>query len=75
LLHRLDKALTRVGDLPSACFELLFEIGAGLADSTKTRFRSGQTKFATSRSALRPFARQDHLHRRISPESSPSQRV
>jgi hypothetical protein len=29
LLRRLDKALTRMGDLPSACFELLFEIGAG----------------------------------------------
>ena len=68
LLRRLDKALPRVGDLPSACFELLFEIGAGLANSTNARLRSGQMKLATSRSALRPFARQGHLHRRTSPK-------
>jgi len=71
LLHRLDKALPRVGDLPSACFELLFEIGAGLASSPNARLRSGQMKPTTSRSALRPFARQGHLHRRTNPECWP----
>jgi hypothetical protein len=40
LLHRLDKALTRVVNLLSASFELLFEIGAGLAGSTSARLRS-----------------------------------
>src|SRR5580704_10165271 len=73
LLHHLDKALTRVGDLPSACFELLFEIGAGLASSTNARLRSGQMKLATSRLALRPCARQGYLHRRTNPECWPSQ--
>ena len=38
LLHRLDQALLRVGDLPSVFFELLFEIGAGLAISTTRAF-------------------------------------
>jgi hypothetical protein len=54
--------LPRLGELASGCFELLFEI-AGLAISTDERFRlrSGQTKLATVRSALRPFARQGHL--------------
>ena len=60
LLHRLDQALPRVGDLASACFELQFEIGAGLGSSSNARLRSGQMKLATSRSALRPFARQGH---------------
>jgi hypothetical protein len=46
--------------LPPACFELLFEVGAGLASSSNARLRSGQMKLATSRSALRPFARQGH---------------
>src|SRR5262245_6705859 len=35
--RRLDKALPRVGDLMSACFELLFEIGASWAGSTSVR--------------------------------------
>ena len=71
LLQRLDKVLSRLGDLASACFELLFGISAGLASSTDARFRlrSGQTKLATVRSALRPFARQDHL---IGAEPGPS---
>ncbi len=60
LLHRLDQAIPRAGDLASACFELLFEVGAGLAGSSNARLRSGQMKLATSRSALRPFARQSH---------------
>src|SRR6266581_1038948 len=68
LLHRrLGKALTRVGNLPSASFELLFEIGAALASSTNARLRAGQVKLATSRSALRPFASQGHLHRQTAP--------
>jgi hypothetical protein len=63
LLQRLDKVLPHVGDLASACFELLFEIGAGRVSSTDAGFRvrSGQTNLATVRSALRPFARQGHL--------------
>jgi hypothetical protein len=37
LLHRrLGKALTRIGDLPPACLEFLFEIGAGLASPTNS---------------------------------------
>src|SRR5580704_8721531 len=75
LAHRLGKALTRLGDLASACFELLFEIGAALASSTNARRRSGQVKLATSRLALRPCARQGYLHRRTNPECWPSQRV
>src|SRR5882724_11624278 len=63
LLRRLDKALTRMGDLPSACSELLFEIGAALASPTNAHFRTGQIKLATSRSALRLFASQGHLLR------------
>ena len=67
LLRSLDQALPRVGDLPFACFKLSFVIGAGLANSTKPRLRFGQVKLATSRSTLRPFARQGHLHRPRSP--------
>ena len=70
MLRHLDKALTRVGALPSACFELLFEIGAGFGSSTDARLRSDQMKLATSRSALRPFARQRHLHRGLAPSWS-----
>ena len=70
MLRRLDKALTRVGDLSSACFELLFEIGAGFVSSTDARLRSSQMKLATSRSALRPFARQRHPHRGLVPSWS-----
>src|SRR5271157_5701192 len=42
---------------------MLLEIGAGWASPTDAgfRLRSGQTKLATPRSALRPFARQGHL--------------
>src|SRR5580700_9343719 len=61
LLHRLDKALTRLGNLPSARFELLFVIGTGLARPTTTRLRFCRMKLAIWRSALRPFARQGHL--------------
>jgi len=38
LLQRLDKVLSRLGDLASACFELPFEIGAGLTSSTNACF-------------------------------------
>ena len=69
LLRSLDQALPRVGDLPFACFKLSFEIGAGLASSTNPRLRFGQVKLATSRSALRPFARQGRLHRPRSPNT------
>jgi hypothetical protein len=44
------RRFTRLGDLPSARFEVLFEIGAGLASSTNARLRSGQMKVVTSRS-------------------------
>jgi hypothetical protein len=73
LLHRLGRTLTRVGDLLPACFELLFEIGASRASSHKARLRSGQTKLATSRSALRACARQGYLHRRTGPQCRSSQ--
>ena len=53
LNRRLGKALTRIGDLPPACLEFLFEIGAGLASPTNARLRSGQVKLATSRSTVR----------------------
>jgi hypothetical protein len=39
LLQRLGNALTRVGDFPSACFELLFQIGADFLSSTNAKFR------------------------------------
>jgi len=67
LLRSLDQALLGVGDLPFACFKLPFEIGAGPASSTKPRLRFGQVKLAASRSILRPFARQGHLHRQKAP--------
>ena len=41
-----------------------------LASSTDARLRSDQMKLATSRSALRPFARQRHLHRGLAPSWS-----
>jgi hypothetical protein len=40
LCLRLNKALMRVVDLLSACFELLLELGAGLAGPTNARLRS-----------------------------------
>jgi hypothetical protein len=53
----------RLGKLALAGFKLLFQIGAGLADwtNTRSRLRSGRTKVAPARSALRPLARQGHL--------------
>jgi len=72
LLRRLDQALPRLVDLPSARFELLFEIGAGPASSTDPRLRSGRMKLATPRAALRPFARQGHLPRRRDQSASRS---
>src|SRR5262249_21629445 len=68
-------ALTCVGDLPSACFELLFEGGERLTNPTNRRVRSLRMKLATSPSALCPLAGQGHLHRRTSPECWPSHRV
>ena len=62
--RRPGKALTRLGDLPSAGLELLFEIGAGLASLTTTLLCFGRMKLVTSRSALRPFAGQGHLRGR-----------
>src|SRR5947209_15261341 len=55
--------LQRLGELAPTCFELLFQIGAGLARPAdgRTRLRSGGTNAATVRSALRAFARQGHL--------------
>ena len=43
--------------------ELLLQLGAVFADMTNARshLRSGRTKLATMRSALRPLARQGHL--------------
>src|SRR5262245_20454439 len=43
---------------PPACYESLFEIGAGLTSSTNASLGPGQTRLATSRWALGPFARQ-----------------
>jgi hypothetical protein len=40
LCLRLNKALMRVVDLLSAYFELLLELGAGLAGPTNARLRS-----------------------------------
>jgi len=62
LLRSLEQALPQVGDVPFACIKLSFEIGAGLANPNQPRLRFGQVKLDTSRSTLRPFARQGHLH-------------
>ena len=60
--------LQRLGELRAplrvrACsFELLFQIGGrfALTGNARLRLRSGRTKLATVRSALRAFARQGH---------------
>jgi hypothetical protein len=72
-VSKAGKPFTRAGDLPPACFELLFEIDPGLASSTNARLRFGPMKLATSRSARRLFARQGHLYLgspRVSPSTS-----
>src|SRR5262245_10735525 len=63
LLQRLCKVLARLGELAPRCFKLLFQIGVGCAKAVNvsSRLRSGRTKIATARSALRPVARQGHL--------------
>ena len=55
--------LPRLGKFASVLFELLFQIGARLTRPAngRTCLRSGRTKLATGRSALRPLARQGHL--------------
>ena len=47
----------------STAGKLLFQICVGCAKAVKlsSRLRSGRTKVATARSALRPLARQGHL--------------
>jgi hypothetical protein len=50
LCRRLNKALMRVVDLLSVYFELLLELGAGLAGTTDARLRSS---FAPSYVSLR----------------------
>jgi hypothetical protein len=52
LLQRLDKLFPRLGDLASACFELLFGISAGLASLTGARFA-----FVPVKRSLRPCVR------------------
>jgi len=56
---RLDKALTRVVDLVSACSELLLEIGAGLPGPTSARLRSLITPSYVSFGTL---VETDHSH-------------
>ena len=71
LLQRLDKALPHLGDLASACFELLFEIGAGRVSSTDAgfRLRAGQTKLAPREFGSSPLCetRSSHRHKEWPP--------
>src|SRR5215468_527470 len=57
--------LPSLSELAPACFELLLQVGAGLAAPTSARshLRSGRTNFATARTAFGAFARQGHLDR------------
>src|SRR4029077_7970500 len=73
LLQRLGKVLSRVAELVGACFELPLQIanmrcelfyqwgGFTRRSNAHSSLRSGRTKVATARSALRPLARQGHL--------------
>src|SRR5438045_7720234 len=56
LLQRLCKVLARLGEFAPRCFKLVFQICVGCAKAVNvsSRLRSGRTKVATARSALRP---------------------
>src|SRR5215469_14369535 len=62
LLQRFGELLPSLGKFAPACFKLLFQLGLRFADlaGTCSRLRSGRTKLATLRLALRALARQDH---------------
>src|SRR5262245_28440027 len=65
LLHRLGKVPPRLGKLTSARFELLFQLDQciGSIANARSRFRSGRTKLAATRSPFRAFARRGHVNR------------
>src|SRR5262249_24146050 len=63
LLQRLGKVPPRLGELAGARFELLFQFDQriGPVANVRSHLRSGRTKLAAARSAICPFASQDHL--------------